>query len=126
MCNDCREMTDKLKEDGFLDLGYTLVGIDDCWLSKTRSNDGRLQPDEKRFPSGMKKLGHYIHHRLASTRPEGCICPGTLVFPWQFYAHTVLAPQACWSIHPGLQIIIQAGCLRHRTSFCIDLTITPV
>jgi alpha-galactosidase len=40
--------------------GYDYVVIDDCWQG-ARDADGRIQPDAKRFPSGMKALGDYIH-----------------------------------------------------------------
>uniref|UniRef100_A0A3Q4I1U0 Alpha-galactosidase n=1 Tax=Neolamprologus brichardi TaxID=32507 RepID=A0A3Q4I1U0_NEOBR len=57
------DMADRLAEDGWKELGYVYVNIDDCWSSKQRDNQGRLQPDPKRFPGGIKKLAHYLHNR---------------------------------------------------------------
>lgn len=54
-------MAKELVNGGFAEAGYTLVGIDDCWLAKQRDSDGRLQPDKERFPSGIKALAEYIH-----------------------------------------------------------------
>lgn len=49
-----------MAEDGYKDAGYQYVSIDDCWLSKERDANGKLQPDKDRFPSGMKALGDYV------------------------------------------------------------------
>ncbi|KAK7906918.1 hypothetical protein WMY93_015530 [Mugilogobius chulae] len=57
------DMADRLSEDGWRELGYTYINIDDCWSSKDRDKDGRLQADPKRFPSGIKKLADYMHVR---------------------------------------------------------------
>ena len=43
------------------DAGYEYIVLDDAWLSKERDADGNLQGDPKRFPSGMKALGDYLH-----------------------------------------------------------------
>lgn len=42
-------MADRLSQDGWKDLGYVYVNIDDCWSSKERDEKGRLQPDPKRW-----------------------------------------------------------------------------
>lgn len=47
-------------EDGYLEAGYEYVIIDDCWLAKTRDENGRLQADPDRFPSGIKNLSDYV------------------------------------------------------------------
>ena len=59
----CRDMADRLVDDGFAEAGYNLVGIDDCWLAKQRDSQGRLQPDPTRFPSGIRALADYVHKR---------------------------------------------------------------
>ena len=46
--------------DGYKDAGYQYVSIDDCCASKERDSKGRLQPDPKRFPSGIKALADYV------------------------------------------------------------------
>lgn len=57
------DMADRLSEDGWRELGYVYVNIDDCWSSKKRDNQGRLQADPKRFPGGIRKLAQYMHNR---------------------------------------------------------------
>uniref|UniRef100_A0A1A8J3P2 Alpha-galactosidase n=2 Tax=Nothobranchius kuhntae TaxID=321403 RepID=A0A1A8J3P2_NOTKU len=57
------DMADRLFEDGWKELGYVYVNIDDCWSLKTRDKQGRLQPDPKRFPGGIRKLSRYMHDR---------------------------------------------------------------
>ncbi|KAJ8028073.1 Alpha-N-acetylgalactosaminidase [Holothuria leucospilota] len=58
-----KDMADRLAEDGYKDVGYEYVNIDDCWSNKTRDADGNLNPDANRFPSGMKALADYIHKK---------------------------------------------------------------
>ncbi|PFX17505.1 Alpha-N-acetylgalactosaminidase [Stylophora pistillata] len=57
------DMASRMAEDGFKDVGYEYVSIDDCWMSHNRTADGQLQPDPARFPSGMKALADYIHSK---------------------------------------------------------------
>ncbi|XP_045582354.2 alpha-N-acetylgalactosaminidase [Procambarus clarkii] len=56
-------MADLLVSEGFRDLGYDIVCLDDCWLDHERDADGKLQPDPKRFPSGIKALADFMHER---------------------------------------------------------------
>uniref|UniRef100_A0A674ED32 Alpha-galactosidase n=1 Tax=Salmo trutta TaxID=8032 RepID=A0A674ED32_SALTR len=58
-----RGMADRLAEDGWKEMGYDHVMIDDCWSSMLRDKDGRLQPDPQRFPGGIAKLARYLHNR---------------------------------------------------------------
>ena len=53
-------MADHIAGDGYKEVGYEYVIIDDCWLSKTRDKDGKLQADPKRFPSGLQALASYV------------------------------------------------------------------
>ncbi|XP_030262165.1 alpha-N-acetylgalactosaminidase-like [Sparus aurata] len=57
------DMADRLAEDGWRELGYVYVNIDDCWSSMERDAKGRLQADPKRFPGGIHKLARYMHDR---------------------------------------------------------------
>jgi alpha-galactosidase len=57
-----RETADALVSSGMKDAGYTYVNIDDCWHGQ-RDARGFIQPDSKRFPSGMKALADYIHSK---------------------------------------------------------------
>jgi alpha-galactosidase len=45
---------------GFLKAGYEYIIIDDCWLAMERDDNGFLQPDKYRFPSGIKALADYV------------------------------------------------------------------
>ncbi|XP_075258099.1 alpha-N-acetylgalactosaminidase-like [Convolutriloba macropyga] len=67
--NDCisenlfMSIADAMVSTGLRDAGYEYVSIDDCWMSKNRTDDGKLQPDPTRFPSGIKALAKYMHDR---------------------------------------------------------------
>lgn len=57
-----RDMADHLVADGYADLGYEYVNIDDCWPEKTRDPDTQqLVADRARFPSGIAALANYTH-----------------------------------------------------------------
>ncbi|XP_046546389.1 alpha-N-acetylgalactosaminidase-like [Haliotis rubra] len=58
-----RSIADVMVSDGYSDLGYVYVNIDDCWSAKSRDQQGNLQPDPDRFPSGMLNLSTYMHSR---------------------------------------------------------------
>ncbi len=55
-----RTTADALVTRGFRDAGYVYVAVDDCWPADERDAQGRLQPDPKRFPSGIKALADYV------------------------------------------------------------------
>ena len=57
------EIADRMVEDGYLDAGYEYVVIDDCWSLRERDANGRLVPDPKKFPHGMKYVADYIHSK---------------------------------------------------------------
>jgi alpha-galactosidase len=56
-----RETADAMVKSGMRDAGYIYVNIDDCWMAPERDAQGRLQPDPKRFPHGIKALADYVH-----------------------------------------------------------------
>lgn len=58
-----RTMTDLVVSEGYAAAGYEYINIDDCWLDKSRSFNGKLQADAKRFPYGIKDLSNYIHSK---------------------------------------------------------------
>ncbi|XP_044310734.1 alpha-N-acetylgalactosaminidase isoform X1 [Varanus komodoensis] len=58
-----KDMADRLATDGWRELGYVYVNIDDCWMAKERDATGQLVPDPERFPSGIKALADYVHSR---------------------------------------------------------------
>ena len=53
-------MADLLVSEGYRDLGYEYVNIDDCWMSQERADNGSLVADPERFPSGIKALADYV------------------------------------------------------------------
>uniref|UniRef100_A0A914VZT5 Alpha-galactosidase n=1 Tax=Plectus sambesii TaxID=2011161 RepID=A0A914VZT5_9BILA len=57
------EMATRLVEDGYKDVGYNSIHIDDCWLEMNRSADGKLVADRVRFQSGILALSNYMHER---------------------------------------------------------------
>ena len=57
-----RETADAIVKLGLKDLGYVYINIDDCWMDKKRVN-GKLVPDPKRFPNGIKTLADYCHSK---------------------------------------------------------------
>ena len=58
------QMADLVISDGYHDVGYTYINVDDCWLSHERDRRGRLQADPLRFPSGMGALADYVSHEI--------------------------------------------------------------
>ena len=57
-----RDTADAMVASGMRDAGYEYVNIDDCWHGE-RDEDGFIQPDPERFPSGMKALADYVHSK---------------------------------------------------------------
>lgn len=57
-------MADLMVSDGYLEAGYEYIIIDDCWTTKTRDENNRLQADPNRFPSGIKALADYVSKDL--------------------------------------------------------------
>jgi len=57
-----RETADAMVTSGMRDAGYGYVNIDDCWHGE-RDAQGVIQPDPKRFPSGIESLADYVHSK---------------------------------------------------------------
>ena len=57
------KMADEIVNKGLNKLGYEYIIIDDCWLDHQRSPEGKLVPDPRRFPSGIKWLSDYVHSK---------------------------------------------------------------
>ena len=55
------DSADALIEKGLLDAGYNYVVIDDCWALRERGKDGKIVPDPKKFPNGMRSLADKLH-----------------------------------------------------------------
>ena len=58
-----KEMADRIVEDGYRDLGYEYVIIDDCWSLRERV-DGSSLLTRHLFPNGMKHLPTIFTQRL--------------------------------------------------------------
>ncbi|WP_051823765.1 NPCBM/NEW2 domain-containing protein [Streptomyces sp. NRRL S-1448] len=48
---------------GLKDAGYQYVNLDDCWALPTRDANGKLVPDPRRFPHGIKAVADYVHSK---------------------------------------------------------------
>jgi alpha-galactosidase len=72
-----KDMADRLAADGFKELGYQYVNIDDCWSEFERDAQQRLVPDKKRFPNGMKSLADYVHSKGLKLGIYGDVGPKT-------------------------------------------------
>ncbi len=60
---DVKHAANALVRSGMRDAGYRYVIVDDCWYAPNRAANGRLRADPRKFPSGMRALGAYLHHR---------------------------------------------------------------
>lgn len=58
-----KETVDAIVDYGLKDAGYEYVVLDDGWMAMQRDENGKLYGDPKKFPSGMKALGDYIHSK---------------------------------------------------------------
>ena len=56
-----RQTADAMATNGMKEAGYIYVVVDDCWEAKSRDALGNIVADPKKFPSGMKALGDYLH-----------------------------------------------------------------
>src|SRR6185312_874418 len=56
-----KDAAQALVSSGMKAAGYEYINIDDAWMDTVRDAQGRLQPDPKRFPHGIKSLADYVH-----------------------------------------------------------------
>ncbi|MFE0172784.1 NPCBM/NEW2 domain-containing protein [Streptomyces sp. NPDC059002] len=56
-------IADIFVERGLKDAGYQYVNLDDCWALPERDANGKLVPDPKRFPNGIKAVADYVHSK---------------------------------------------------------------
>lgn len=68
-----RDVADRFVTEGYKEAGYEYIVIDDCWSLKERDEEGRLVPDPKKFPSGMKALADYIHEKGLKFGMYSCV-----------------------------------------------------
>ncbi|MFV0606943.1 MAG: glycoside hydrolase family 27 protein [Niabella sp.] len=57
-----REQADVMRFSGMYDAGYRFINIDDGYFGG-RDAAGKIFPDAKKFPSGMKAIADYIHSK---------------------------------------------------------------
>lgn len=57
------QMAELMVSDGWKDVGYEYLCIDDCWMAPQRDSEGRLQADPQRFPGGIRRLANYVHSK---------------------------------------------------------------
>ena len=67
-----RQMAEEMVLKGFLDVGYEYIIIDDCWLARERDENGKLQPDPVRFPSGIPALADYVSNCFNRSPKKNC------------------------------------------------------
>ena len=59
-----RQVTDAIVARGLKGAGYEYINLDDCWMAKSRDQQGKLQPDATRFPTCiMANLSAFVHSR---------------------------------------------------------------
>jgi len=54
-------MAKHIAYDGYADVGYEYVNIDDCWMERERGDSGQLVPNPDLFPDGVDALARDIH-----------------------------------------------------------------
>ncbi|MFD9333099.1 ricin-type beta-trefoil lectin domain protein [Streptomyces sp. NPDC060028] len=52
---------DALVSTGLAAKGYDTVTVDDCWMTRSRDDQGNLVVDTAKFPHGMAWLGDHLH-----------------------------------------------------------------
>ena len=58
------ESADAMVATGLKDAGYTYLVIDDCWSEYERDPEtGRIVPEPKKFPHGMRAVSDYVHSK---------------------------------------------------------------
>lgn len=80
---------DKMVELGLVDAGYIYLNLDDGWHGE-RDEQGFIQVNPEKFPSGMKALADYVHSKgmklgiYSDAGPKTCaMCEGSLGHEYQ-------------------------------------------
>ncbi|CDW52032.1 Putative alpha-d-galactosidase melibiase [Trichuris trichiura] len=55
------EMAERLVADGYRDVGYIHLNLDDCWENESRDAKGNLMANAMRFPKGILWLVQQVH-----------------------------------------------------------------
>eukprot|EP01084_Bolivina_argentea_P300529 518234_1 len=57
-----QQMADHMANDGYKDVGYSQINVDDCWNDFTRNRTTNEQmANATRFPTGIAGLADYVH-----------------------------------------------------------------
>lgn len=109
-----RSTADALVSTGLKDAGYEYLIIDDCWSKKERDDNGRLQADPEKFPSGIKVLADYVHSKGLKFGIYSCCGPLTCAgYPGSFNHEFVDAKTfASW----GIDYLKYDHCYKPETS----------
>lgn len=55
------ETAEAMVKTGLAAAGYQYVVIDDCWMAPSRDPEGKLVPNLRKFPHGIKYVADYVH-----------------------------------------------------------------
>jgi len=55
-----KSTADAMATRGFASAAYNYLIIDDCWMDRKRTPEGKLQGDTRRFPSPMQDVAKYV------------------------------------------------------------------
>lgn len=95
-----REIAISLKEQGFLEAGYTYFSLDDGWENKERVVGCGVDYDHAKFPSGLKSFGDFLHE--LGFKFGIYSCAGTLTcggYPASYgYEYEDAAQFAAWGV----------------------------
>jgi len=58
-----KETAEAMIASGMRDAGYKYIVLDDAWMTRKRDPNGNLIADPRKFPSGMKALGDFLHEK---------------------------------------------------------------
>uniref|UniRef100_A0A7E4VX66 Alpha-galactosidase n=1 Tax=Panagrellus redivivus TaxID=6233 RepID=A0A7E4VX66_PANRE len=94
------KMGNRLVTDGYKDVGYEYIHIDDCWSKLQRNKEGRLEPDSTRFSKGIPWLVDFLHQRGIKLGIYGDVGPTTCAkYPGSLNHTTIDAETfASWGI----------------------------
>ena len=67
-----KDAAQAMVSSGMKAAGYEYINIDDAWMDTVRDAQGRLQPDPKRFPHGIKAVADYCGTSLDMIQKDYC------------------------------------------------------
>ena len=95
-----KRVADLFLENGLYKAGWNTVMMDDLWQAPSRSDEGKPQPDPKRFPNGLRAVADYVHSKGMKfglyTDAANKTCAGA--FGSYGYEHTDAQQYADWQV----------------------------